>query len=102
MDWEGIKQIAFGALNLSHDELGKLTHGEFLELCEGFKWRDEKDRAYLALQARVIMSAQSKKPLNPFKEFKLTKTHEKKKTTPEESKQVVNDLMEKMGVKNNG
>ena len=100
MDWKGIKQIAFGPLNLSHDELGKLTHSEFLELLEGYEWREKYHRTMLAIQSRTIMSAHGKKPLDPVKAFKLKDTDKKikKKTNADESKQVVQDLMEEMGV----
>lgn len=102
MDWEGIKYIAFGALNLSHDELGKLTHGEFLELWEGFQWRDRYQRSLYAIHATAIMSGQSKKPLKPFQVFQLEKASNKKKTTSEESKRVVESLIKDLGGDLNG
>jgi hypothetical protein len=98
MDWEGIKQLAFGPLNLSHDQLGKLTYGEFHELLKGYEWRDKYNRSLLALHSRTIMSAQSKKPIDPFKAFKLNDSKEKKKTNADESKQMVHDLEREMGV----
>ncbi|ANC77174.1 hypothetical protein ABE65_010320 [Fictibacillus phosphorivorans] len=97
MDWEGIKQLAFGPLNLSHDELGKLTHREFMELVEGFEWRDKYQRSMMAVHARTIMSAQHKKPLDPVKAFNLKQKKEKKKTNAEESKNIVQELEREMG-----
>ncbi|WP_144700208.1 hypothetical protein [Fictibacillus phosphorivorans] len=97
MDWKGIKQLAFGPLNLSHDILGKLTHGEFMELVEGFEWRDKYQRSMMAIHARTIMSAQGRKPLDPVKTFDLKQKKEKKKTTAEESKGIVQELEREMG-----
>jgi hypothetical protein len=54
----------------------------------------------LAIQARTIMSAHGKKPIDPVKAFKLKDTDkkEKKKTNADESKRMVQDLEKEMGV----
>jgi hypothetical protein len=98
MDWEGIKQLAFGPLNLSHDELGKLTYGEFQELLAGYEWREKYNRSMLAIHAKTIMSAQTKKPIDPVKAFRLNEKKEKKKTNAVDSKRMVQDLEREMGV----
>lgn len=110
MDWEGLKQIAFGPLNLSHEQFWKLTHGEFLELYEGWKWREnrrvEEEKAKHELEMRRLSVLASwltaphlKKPRRPTDFYDPDRKKEKRTTTPEQTRQIIAELSEKMGVK---
>ena len=110
MDWKWIKETAFGPLNLSHETFWKLTPAEFLELVDGWKWREnyeaEKIKALndleltrLSMLASWVTAPHLKKPAKPSDFYDPKKANkEKKKTTPQESKRVVDDLSKEMGV----
>jgi hypothetical protein len=109
LDWKWIKEIAFGPLNLSHDVFWKLTPSEFLELYEGWQWREnrrinelkdlhELELTRLAILASWITAPHLKKPKKPTDFYDPNKSKEKKKTTPAESKRVVDELSKELGV----
>ena len=110
MDWKWIKEIAFGPLNLSHITFWGLTPAELLELYEGWKWREnrrveeikelhELEMTRLSVLASWITAPHLKKPKHPKDFYDPTKNREKKKTTPEKSNRVVNELAMEMGVR---
>lgn len=70
-------------------EYGKLTIQELMDLYEGYKWREERDELHRAEMARWIMSAQSKKPIDPYKaiEKRKNKSGQKEAITKEEKEQ---------------
>ena len=109
MDWKWIKETAFGPLNLSHETFWKMTPSEFIERYEGWKWREnyevEKVKAMneleltrLSILASWITAPHVKKPKKPTDFYNPNKKKEKKKTTPQESKRVVEELSKEMGV----
>ena len=63
------------------DVFGELTIQEIMDLYEGYKWREERDEYHRAELARWIMSAQSKKPIDPYKEIKKRKNKSDQKDT---------------------
>lgn len=97
MDWELIKNIAYGALNLSPEKLGKLTYGEFLDLVKGYKWRERHEMEKLALSASWITAPHLKRPLDPAD---LLKPESKKRNvTQDEKEKVTREIEERLGVK---
>lgn len=96
MDWGAIKQIAYGPLNLDPESLGKLTHGEFLDLYEGFRWREKRQWEQMAQLTSWITAPHVKKPIDP--KVLLQSEKDKKRTTQEETKAVIEDLEKLMGV----
>jgi hypothetical protein len=118
LDWKWIKEIAFGALNLSHEVFWKLTPSEFLDLYDGWLWRENRNveeqkslhdirmREYSVL-ASWITAPHVKKPLKPTdfydpdKLAKLKSINEERKQlqTPEEKKSMFDNLEKQLGVK---
>jgi hypothetical protein len=89
--------------------LWELTPAEFLDLYEGWKWREERRIKEIqgmhelrmiefSVLASWLTSPHVKKPLKPTDFYDPNKSKEKKNTTPEESKRIVNDLSKEMGV----
>jgi hypothetical protein len=72
-----------------------LTHGEFLDLCEGYKEREQIEWRKLAQLASWVTAPHVKKPIDPRK--LLGSDKEKKKTNKTETKAVIADLMAQMG-----
>jgi hypothetical protein len=118
LDWEWIKQIAFGALNLSHDVFWKLTPKEFLELYDGWKWRqkqhyeemkvlqDSRLREYSLLASWIISPIIGKRVkatdlYDPerIKQIAQIQENSKKIETPTDKKMMLEELEAKMGVK---
>jgi hypothetical protein len=111
LDWESAKEIAFGVLNLSHDVFWKLTPAELIELYEGWQWRESRRieeikslhelrmREYSVL-ASWITAPHVKKPMKPTDFYDPDKINkDKKKTTPEENRKMMEKLEKQMGVK---
>jgi hypothetical protein len=67
-----------------------------MELWDGFRWRDKYQRTLYAVHAQTIMSAQAKKPIKPFKAFRLEINNGKKKTTKEESQKELDEMIKRM------
>ncbi|MDF2902366.1 MAG: hypothetical protein K0S25_4 [Bacillus sp. (in: firmicutes)] len=111
MDWEFVKEISFGALNLSHDTFWRLTPSEFLDLYDGWQWREdrrlEEIKASHELRIREFSVLASwltaphvKKPPKPTDFYDPERRPEnRRKTTPEESKRMIDQLEKQMGVK---
>jgi hypothetical protein len=97
LNWRLIKEIAYGPLNLTPEQLGKLTYGEFLELYEGFNWREKRELALLARHAAWVMSPHYKNPIDP--NDLLKPASEKKKVTKEEKEKVTREIEERLGVR---
>jgi hypothetical protein len=84
---------------LNPQQLGALTYAEFLELYEGWEWRDNRVSEQMANLISWVTSPHVKKPIPPEKILnRKPKEEAKKKTTPEKTKNVVEELMQKMGV----
>lgn len=96
MDWAVIKQLAYGPLNLKPDELGRMVYCEFLELLEGYQWREKRELEKLAQLASWVTAPHLKTPVNP--QDLISDPKERKKTTTEETNEVISSLAEKMGV----
>jgi hypothetical protein len=82
---------------LTPKSLGKLTYGEFLELYEGFKWREKRQLELLALSASWVTSPHLKKPIDPADLLKPMQ--EKKQVTKEEKERVTREIEERLGVR---
>lgn len=95
MDWEEMKRIAYGPLNLMPEQFWSLTYKEFLELVEGYKYRNELEWRKIAQLASWIMAPHLKRPISADK--LLGKDKKKKRTTPEETTRVLDDLMSEFG-----
>ncbi|GAB6171990.1 hypothetical protein JCM15765_14680 [Paradesulfitobacterium aromaticivorans] len=61
MDWEGLKKIAYGPLNLKPGEFWTMSPGEFNDLINGYLWRKELDENRLVQQAWLIAQLQRAK-----------------------------------------
>ncbi|AGK52035.1 hypothetical protein [Bacillus sp. 1NLA3E] len=92
-----IKQIAYGPLNLSPEQLGRLTYGEFLDLYDGYKWREKRRLEMLALSASWITAPHLKRPIDP--NDLLKPAAKKKKVTQEEKERVTREIEERLGVR---
>ncbi|MDQ1003963.1 hypothetical protein QFZ28_004363 [Neobacillus niacini] len=92
----------------------KLTPAEFIELYEGWQWREnrrvEEIKSMHELRMREysvlgswLLSAQVKKTVKPtdlYNPERINKLNtEKKTTTPEESKKILDKLEKQLGVK---
>ncbi|MBW3114186.1 hypothetical protein KYJ26_20170 [Bacillus sp. MCCB 382] len=110
MDWKWIKEVAFGPLNLSHESFWKLQPFEFLELYEGWKWREDRrieeikelnemEMRRMSILASWITAPHFRKPKKPTDFYNPNANKEKPKTTPEESKRMVMLLSKEMGVR---
>jgi hypothetical protein len=108
LNWKWIKEIAFGALNLSHSTFWKLTPAEFLDLYDGWQWREnrrfneikelhELEMQKLSVLASWITAPHLKKPMKPTEFYDPNKKKENVNTTPEESKRIVEELGKEMG-----
>lgn len=97
-------------MQLSHEQLWKLSPAEFLDLYEGWKWREKRkyeeleqmndlEMRRLSLLANWLNSPHlGKRNPKPTHYYNPDKDKETKKTTQEESQRVVNELAEEMGV----
>lgn len=97
-------------MQLSHEQLWELTPAEFLDLYEGWKWREEREMKKVEMQhdlelRRLALLAHwlnaphlGKKNPKPTHYYNPDKDKEPKKTTQKESQAVVNDLAQEMGV----
>lgn len=94
MDWEGLKRIAFGPLNLMPQQFWELTLKDFNDLVDGYKWRDKREWEKVA-QLAVWTSQKLKKGTTAKK--LLGSEQGRKKTNPEESRNRVNDLITRLG-----
>jgi hypothetical protein len=83
-------------LHLTPKQLGRLTHGEFLDLYDGFKWRDKRATEHFAQLASWTTAPHLKRPIDPKKLMQEKKP--KKKTTPEKTAAIVSELEKLMGV----
>jgi hypothetical protein len=82
---------------LTPKSLGKLTYGEFIDLYDGFKWREKRQLELLALSASWVTAPHLKKPIDPNDLLEPMK--EKKQVTQEEKERVTRELEEKLGVR---
>jgi hypothetical protein len=82
---------------LTPKSLGKLTYGEFIDLYDGFKWREKRQLELLALSAAWVTAPHLKKPIDPNDLLEPMK--EKKQVTQEEKERVTRELEEKLGVR---
>ncbi len=78
------------------EQFWSLTLTEFLDLIEGYKWRNEREWERTA-QLAVWTSQKLRK--NTTARKLLGKEAKKKKTTPEETKSVLLDLTNQLGGK---
>jgi hypothetical protein len=97
LNWKLIKEIAYGPLNLTPEQLGKLTYAEFIDLYEGFNWREKRKLELLARHAAWVMSPHYKNPIDP--NDLLKPASEKKKVTQEEKEKVTKEIEERLGVR---
>lgn len=95
MDWEGLKRVALGPLGLMPQQFWEMTPGELKDMVEGFKLRDELEWRKIAQLAAWITSPHLKKPITADR--LLGKNKQKKRTTPEETKAELQQLMARMG-----
>jgi hypothetical protein len=95
MDWEGLKRLAFGPLNLMPQQFWGLTLAEFNDLIEGYKWRNRREWEKFAQLA--VWTSQKLRKNTTAKKLLGTDKSEKKKTTAEESRKNVIDLVERLG-----
>lgn len=87
--------MAFGPLNLKPHEFWELTMGEFEELLEGYRYRERREWEKTAQLAAWIMSPHMKRRISG--QDLLKKDGQQKKTTPEETKEVMDDLISRLG-----
>ena len=83
---------------MAPESLGKLTYGEFLELYEGFKWREKKQREEYAILASWLTAPHYKNPVQPSDYMKTFEDKEKKTVTKEEKERVTREIEERLGV----
>jgi hypothetical protein len=74
-----------------------LTYGEFLDLYEGFKWRERRQQELAAQHAAWVMSPHYKNPIDPNDLIKPKS--EKKKVSKEEKEKVTREIEERLGVR---
>jgi hypothetical protein len=67
-----------------------------LDLYEGYRWRDKRRMQELAQLASWTTAPHVKRPIDPSKLLKEDKP--KKKTTPEETGKMINQLEKLVGV----
>lgn len=89
-----MKRLAFGPLNLMPQQFWELTLTEFKDLIEGYKWRDKREWEKIA-QLAVWTSQKLKKGTTAKK--LLGTSNERKKTTAEESRNQVSELVTRLG-----
>jgi hypothetical protein len=92
LDWKGIKQLAFGPLNLSHEQFWSLTIAEFNDLVEGYVWREERQMERMAQLAVWITAPHLKKPWTVEKLLGKKKETEQPKITPEDKKKLFEEM----------
>ena len=100
MPWEAMKRIAYGPLGLMPESFYRLTYGQFLELIEGYKFREQREWDKLAQLASWTTAPHLKRPVSAKK--LLGKEKKKEKTTPKESKRLVEELKAEMVNKEGG
>jgi hypothetical protein len=101
MDWDALKRVAYGPLNLMPADFWSLTFKELQELVEGYKLRNESEWEKYAQLASWITAPHLKRPISAKKLLGTGNEKRSKKdrrTTPEESKSVVQGLMQDMGI----
>jgi hypothetical protein len=69
---------------------------EFNELQEGWRWREKREMRRLAQLASWVTAPHVKRPVDP--EELIRDPNEKKKTTPQETAQILSELEDQMGV----
>jgi hypothetical protein len=110
LDWKWVKETAFGPLNLSHETFWKLQPSEFIELYEGWLWREnrrideikelnEMEMRRMSILASWLTAPHYRKPKKPTDFYNPDKKKPKPKTTPDESKRMVLALTKEMGVR---
>lgn len=58
--------MAYGPLNLKPWEFGRLQPGEFLQLLDGYTWRQERAKEMQAYFTAASMSVHTKKVVSPM------------------------------------
>lgn len=92
MNWEELKKTAYGPLQLKPHEFWRLTLGEFNDLFEGWKWRDEHDMEMLAWQTAHLLAPHTKRRITVKDLLKKPATVNHKATTPEKTKRILAEL----------
>lgn len=92
MDWEGLKKTAYGPLQLKPHQFWALTLGEFNDLMEGWKWRDEHEFELLAWQTAHLLNVHTKRRITPQDLLKKKATVNRGATTPEQTRKTLEEL----------
>jgi hypothetical protein len=92
MPWDDLKRLAFGPLCLKPWEFWKLTHGEFIDLIEGYNLRTEHEMTRIAVHAAWLINSQ------PGRKKKVTVKQllGKDKTMSQENKQAEFDKLKRL------
>ena len=61
MKWHELEQTAYGPLALTPDQFWNLTWHEFYKLCEGYAYRQDRDRYIEAWKLSVLMQPYAEK-----------------------------------------
>lgn len=94
--------LAYGALELTPWQFGRLTPGELAQLAEGYKWRsEEKQRAAACLIAPIINTCASHELKRPVTVEMLTGIREQKRQnagrTREQAEKEIAGLLAEVG-----
>ncbi|MFS1513060.1 phage tail assembly chaperone [Chengkuizengella sp. SCS-71B] len=91
-----MQAFAYGILSLKPQEFWSLTLAEYNLMIKGYELREEQEWRRTAQLAAWVMSPHLKRPITADKLFKKKQTNQI--TSPEQSKQVLNELMDEFGI----
>lgn len=93
-----MQRIAYAYLNLQPHQFWKLTLAEFKLMMEGFNLRNELEWRKVAQLASWVTAPHLKRPMKPDKLLgKSDNNKERKKTTPEYTKEYLDELEKDFG-----
>ena len=96
LNWGAIKEIAYGPLNLTPDQLGTFTVGEIMDMYDGYLWRERRLMEQQAQLASWVTAPHLRKPLDPKKLMQPNKP--KEKTTPKKTEKMIAGLKNDLGL----
>lgn len=104
MEWiEWAEPIAYGPLNLKPWEFERLQPGEFYQLYEGYRWRQERHEEMTAYFVACLMNVSGKSlkrrlsPKDLLKPIRQPKQHQDKKEDEEYLKELFKDSLREGG-----
>jgi hypothetical protein len=93
-----MQKLAYGLLNMKPYEFWQLDMKEYHLMLDGYYMREEKEWEKLSHLASWITMPHVKNSIKPT-DFYDPNRSKKKETTPEESQQIIDELMSEMDTK---